>query len=292
MLGKELIMINGKTKLLGVLGWPVEHSFSPLMHNAALAKAGINGAYLPIPVAPAHLNQVVKSLVNMGFIGVNVTIPHKEAVSDLCDFLSPLAAITRSVNTLHFKDQKIYGSSTDAYGAIENLKSHGHSLKNKRIALIGNGGAARALAWAFCLNDPSVDYNIKSLTIVGRNLQKVQNLCLEIGQGHSRLKPGYLAIKDLPSILADTDLVINATSVGMSPNSEDSPFDTSVLESHNIVYDIVYNPIKTKLLCEAELLGCPIVTGLGMLVYQGALSFETWFEQKPDIEIMKKALQI
>ena len=302
-------MIDGTTKLLGVLGWPVEHSMSPVMHNAAIEAAGLNACYVPLPCPPEALGDVIAGLRGMGFLGANVTIPHKQAVIEHLDGLSDEARFTGSVNTLYWEGDRLMGTSTDAPGAVLNLRQAGIELDGKSVVILGTGGAARALAFVLARGSCAgtggnrATYRLPELTILGRHREKVEKLAQDImagtvgggatgtGGGSATgpaVHPGLLA--DFAAVGRDADLIINCTSVGMAPDTAGCPIDPALLEPRHTVYDIVYQPRETVLLREAKRKGCRTVEGIGMLVHQGAASFRTWFGRDPDTEVMFSAL--
>jgi shikimate dehydrogenase len=269
--------INGKTKLLGVFGYPIEHSRSPVMQNALLKHLQINASYLPFSFLPEHLSDAVQAFRTLGFIGANITIPFKEKIIPFIDELDSLSHFTGSVNTLYWKDgiigSTLMGTTTDPYGAIFNLQNAlGSSFQldsSVNVALLGNGGAARAIA--FVLAQKGV-----SLTIVSRNQAKGEALVDDLTQATST-KPKTILFQDFESITEKIDLVINATSVGMSPSINETPLLKNQIRSHQIIYDIVYNPPETLFLKEAKAIGCKVIQGTGMLAAQGAASFAKWF---------------
>lgn len=293
-----MTQINGKTKLLGVFGYPIEHSRSPVMQNALLDHLNINAAYVPLSFLPEQLPNAVQAFRTFGFIGANVTLPFKENIALYVDELDPLSQFTGSVNTLYWKNgvigSTLMGTTTDPYGAIINMKNAlGSSFKlnsSLKIALLGNGGAARAIA--FVLAKHGVQ-----LTIISRNLAKGQLLASELAQVTS-VQPNVCLFQDFDSITDHIDLVLNATSVGMTPFDQESPLKKEQLRSHQIVYDIVYTPPQTQLLKDAKSIGCQTITGTGMLAAQGAASFAKWFEAQSSEEkilfnasFMTKALE-
>ena len=287
-------MIDGTTKLLGVLGWPVEHSMSPVMHNAAIQAAGINACYLPIPCSPGTLGDVIAGLRGMGFLGANVTIPHKQAVIEHLDGLSEESRFTGSVNTLYWEGDRLMGTTTDAPGAVLNLRQAGIELDGKRVTVLGTGGAARALAFALArghcagASGARETFRLPELTLLGRDPGKADKLARDIAAG-TAVRSGRLA--EFAALGAETDLIINCTSAGMVPDTEACPVDPALLKPRHVVYDIVYQPRETVLLREAKRKGCRTVEGIGMLVHQGAASFRTWFGRAPDTEVMFSALE-
>ncbi len=290
-------MIDGTTRLLGVLGWPVEHSMSPVMHNAAILAAGLNACYVPLPCSPEALGEVVAGLRGMGFLGANVTIPHKQAVIGHLDGLSEESRFTGSVNTLYWEGDRLMGTTTDAPGAVLNLRQAGIGLDGKRVAILGTGGAARALAFVLArgccagAGGGRETFRLPELTLLGRDRDKAGSLARDIADrsvADTEVRSGPLA--EFSALGREADLVINCTSAGMAPNVRGCPIDPAFLDARQAVYDIVYQPRETVLLREAKRQGCRTVEGIGMLVHQGAASFRTWFGRDPDTAVMFDAL--
>ena len=291
-------MIDGTTTLLGVLGWPVEHSMSPVMHNAAIQAAGFNGCYVPFPCPPEALGDVLAGLRGVGFLGANVTIPHKQAVVQYLDGLSEESRFTGSVNTLYWEGDRLMGTTTDATGAVLNLRHVGIGLEGRRVTVLGTGGAARALAFGLargrCMGRGGSweTFPLVALTILGRDQQKAGRLAQDIAEGcagKTAVHSGLLS--DFDALASEVDLVINCTSAGMVPDTRGCPIDPSPLEARHVVYDIVYQPRETVLLQEAKRRGCQTVEGIGMLVHQGAASFRNWFKCDPDTAAMFAAIE-
>ena len=311
--------INGKTETLCIFGHPVAHSKSPLMHNALFKELGINAAYLPYAPEPENFADAIKGFRAMKFRGANVTIPYKtqfiktEFLKEprLIDELSPISRFTGSVNTLYWKDGivggTLCGTTTDPYGCVRNLEENGVNTVGKKIALLGNGGAAIAIAFTL------VEQRNK-LTIVCRNRDKGEALANKLNkQFYTGIHAHEMdediktqqffdvqvaTFSDFASISANFDIIINATSVGMSPNDNESPLPAECLHSDQVVCDIVYTPPRTKLLQMAEAKGCKVVTGEGMLVHQGLESFKKWFPAETAnqttsflVNVMRKGLQ-
>ncbi len=290
-------MIDGNTKLLGVLGWSVEHSLSPVMHNAAIEAAGLNACYVPFPCRPEALGEVIAGLRGMGFLGANVTIPHKQAVIEHLDGLSEESRFTGSVNTLYWEGDRLMGTTTDAPGAVLNLRQAGIELDGRKVTILGTGGAARALAFVLArghcagASGGRETFTLPELTILGRNPEKARRLAQDIETGGApatTVQWGHL--KEFPAFEIGIDLIINCTSVGMAPDTHGCPIDPALIEPRHAVYEIVYQPRETVLLREAKRKGCRTVEGIGMLVHQGAASFRTWFGRDPDTEVMFAAL--
>ena len=291
-------MIDGATKLLGVMGWPVEHSMSPVMQNAAIQAAGINACYVALPCAPGDLGQAVAGLRAVGFVGANVTIPHKQAVIEHLDGLTDEARFTGSVNTLYWQGDRLMGTTTDAAGAVSNLRQAGIDLDGRRVTLLGTGGAARALAFALARGSGSdagrgeTAFRLPELTLLGRDRGKADRLAREVAAGAAsttEVRSGLLA--EFAGRGREADIIVNCTSAGMAPDVEGCPIDADLLEPRHVVHDIVYRPRETALLREARQKGCRTVEGIGMLVHQGAASFRSWFGRDADTTAMFEALE-
>ena len=292
-----MAFINGKTETLCIFGHPVAHSKSPAMHNALFGALGINAAYLPYAPEPENFADAIKGFRAMKFRGANVTIPYKTQFVDaetgeprLVDELSPISRFTGSVNTLYWKDGivggTLCGTTTDPYGCIRNLEEQGVEPSNTTVALLGNGGAAKAIAYTLIEQH-------NNLTIVCRSREKGQALAKGLGDGVQ-----VVTFSEFADVSANNKIIINATSVGMSPNIDESPLPAECLHSSQVVCDIVYTPPRTKLLQMAEAKGCKVVTGEGMLVHQGLESFKKWFPAETAnqttsflVNIMRKGLQ-
>lgn len=304
-----LASINGKTETLCIFGHPVAHSKSPAMHNALFDALGINAAYLPYAPEPENFAKAIEGFKAMKFRGANVTIPYKteffnaDGTARLVDELSEISKFTGSVNTLYWKDGivggTLCGTTTDPYGCVRNLEENGVSPSNKKIALLGNGGAAQSIAFTLVEQE-------NELTIVCRTKEKGEALAGSLNkffQSDNACDKNFKTVQvttfgEFASISANFDIIINATSVGMSPNIDASPITDECLHKGQVVCDIVYTPPHTKLLQMAETKGCKIVTGEGMLVHQGLESFKKWFpketENKTNEEltaIMRKGMQ-
>ena len=269
---------NGKTKIIGIFGHPVEHSFSPEMHNVGFEKLDLNYHYIPLPVAPENLEDAVKGFRAMGLQGANVTVPHKISIIPFLDKVSEISEKMGSVNTLYWEEDKLCGTTTDPYGALECLIQNKIALTNQKVALLGTGGAARAIAFAFALDYPEI-----SLTILGRSLEKCQTLSNEIAEKTGR-RFECAEFKNYADIAEEQQIIINATSVGMHPMEGQSPIAKEEIFTHQTVFDIIYNPEITLLMKHAKEQEATVIGGLGMLVYQGVKSFEYWTGQKAPVE--------
>ncbi len=277
--------ITGKSSLVGLIGWPVEHSLSPAMHNAAFANLGLDWAYVPLPVHPDDVHQAIKGMAALNLVGVNVTVPHKQAVMRYLDELSEAARATGAVNTIHIKDGKFFGYNTDAIGFFNSLIEAGCDPKGLHIAVLGAGGAARAVVFALTRAGAA------SVTILNRTAERAAFLIDDLADifPNSHLHFAPLTNEALADLGDDIDLIVNTTSVGMSPNIETCPWPDDVpMPKQATVCDLVYNPLETMLLTRAQEAGLIAIDGIGMLVHQGAYAFETWTGQQAPTEVMRK----
>ncbi len=278
-------MISARTRVCGLIGDPVEHSVSPAMHNAAFSHLRLDYIYLPFRVGGKHLTGAIDGARALGIRGLNVTIPHKVAVIPLLDELDPLAEKIGAVNTIVNDNGILKGYNTDAGGFLKALLHRGVEPQNRRVVLLGAGGASRAISFALAENGAE---------LVILNRQQEIDWAVELAGSISRLsgkevKAFELNEQNLRAALEPADLLVNATSVGMSPNTGQTPVARKLLKPGLVVFDVVYNPIKTRLLTEAEEAGARTIDGINMLVWQGALAFEMWTGLKPPVEIMKAA---
>lgn len=270
--------------LLGVLGDPIKHSKSPLMHKIALQVAGIEGDFVPLHVKPDQLEDAMKGIRAMHFRGVNVTIPHKVEVMKYLDEIDEGARLIGAVNTIVNDNGRLKGYNTDGIGYVRSLKEETSvDLKGARIAVLGAGGAARGVIHALLEERP------ESVIILNRTRDKAEQLALEWTTEAIPVR-GY-SNEDAKSVLATVNVLINTTSVGMSPLSDELPLETSLIPEGIIVSDLIYNPLETRLLRESrEQRGCTVHGGLGMFVYQGAVAFEYFTGVVPAVEQMRAAV--
>lgn len=285
-MGIEIQSVTGKTSLVGVMGWPVEHSLSPAMHNAAFAALGIDWLYVPMPVHPEDVRRAIKGLAALGFVGANVTVPHKQAVMRYIDELSDAARATGAVNTIHIKDGTYYGYNTDAIGFLNSLYEANCDPKGQRVVVLGAGGAARAVVFAFARA------GVSSVTVLNRTAERAAFLVDDLTDTfpNSHLHFAALTGEAILALGDDVDLVVNTTSVGMSPNIEACPWPDDVPMPRQATFcDLVYNPLETKLLARARSEGLNTIDGLGMLVHQGAYALETWTGQQAPVDVMRQA---
>lgn len=279
--------ITGKTKIIGIYGNPIEHSLSPLMHNKAFQALNLDYAYIPFNIKKENLKDAINSIRTLGLVGLNITIPHKEAVITSLDEVSNEARLIGAVNTIVNDNGKLIGYNTDGAGFYQSLiKLTGEIPKNKKIFIIGTGGASRAVAFQLALEEAG------KLILTNRNYQKGYQLAEELANNtKSNIEMVEFKSSKIEDIIPKVDIIINTTPIGMYPNVNDDPIIAPELISPNtIVCDLIYNPYKTLLLRKAEDKGCKVVPGIGMLLYQGVLGFEKWTGVKAPVEIMEKVL--
>ncbi|WP_458094783.1 shikimate dehydrogenase [Roseomonas sp. WA12] len=272
--------LTGKTQLAGLLGWPVSHSRSPLLHGTWLARHGIDGAYVPLPVRPERFAGAVRALADLGFRGANVTIPHKEAALAACDLVEEEARRIGAVNTLVFHpDGQIEGWNTDGWGFLESLaeQAPGFSVASGPAVILGAGGGARAVAHAL------LSAGCPRLTLVNRSPARAEALAEELS-AHG----GRVAVAEAPPLEAAA-LLVNTTSQGMRGQPA-LDIDLAPLPGHAVVADIVYVPLETPLLVAARARGLVGVDGLGMLLHQGRRGFQAWFGAMPAVDAELRAL--
>ncbi len=310
------IRIDGKTQLIGLFGWPLSHTFSPAMHNAAAAAAGLNWVYLPLPVHPDEVETAVSALPALNFRGVNVTVPHKQAVMPFLDEIETGAQAIGAVNTIvvektenkkqktENKKQKtknekrktedgkritarLVGYNTDWSGFLADLDEYGVEVAGRDCVILGAGGSARAVAYGLAKKGARV-------TMLARRVAQAEAVV-------GRLRPFFPnaaiqaeSLTNLAQVVQhqQAPLIVNSTPLGMSPNIDASPWPEELpFPNDTFVYDLIYNPQQTKMMQQALAAGCQAENGLGMLVHQGATSFHLWTGQQPDTKIMRKAIQ-
>ncbi|KON32410.1 hypothetical protein AC478_00215 [miscellaneous Crenarchaeota group-1 archaeon SG8-32-3] len=275
--------ISGKTRVCGVIGDPIGHTLSPTIHNAAFNHLGLDFVFLAFHVKAAELEKAMRGIRGLGIHGLNVTMPHKSAVIGCLDEVDFTVRFLGSANTILNRGGKLSGFSTDGVGALKALLENGVDLSGKKVLLLGAGGAAKAIAFVLV---PEVG----ELAILNRSVEKAEELAETLGHMFNRkVMGGSLSPNTIKTNLRDSDVLLNATSVGMKPNLSQSLVAPEWLRSDLSVMDIVYNPVKTKLTKDAEAAGAKVVSGVEMLIYQGAESFEIWTGKSAPIKVMRKA---
>ena len=279
------IPISGMTRLVGLMGWPVKHSRSPAMHNAAFAALGLDWVYVTFPVRPGQTDMAVRGLAALGFAGANVTAPHKQAVKPYLNELTGAARAVGAINTIIVReDGSLLGDTTDGYGFMADLREHGVEAAGP-VLVVGSGGAARAVTYALAQAGVTV-------AVCGLETNQAQDLCQVIGEALS-LPAGRLSAHPypaaLPKLAPAAHLIVNATSLGMH-DGDQAPWDLSVpFRPDQVVYDLIYHR-PTAFLARAAADGARTIDGLGMLVHQGARAFELWTGHPAPIDTMRAAI--
>lgn len=278
--------MNARFKQVGLIGWPISHSLSPAMHNAAFAELGLEWRYNLFPTKSADLELMLKSFEAKNIVGANVTMPHKQTIVSYLDHVSDDARIMGAVNTIHVKAGEFLGYNTDWVGFMNALNDAGYEPAGMRIAILGAGGAARAACYS--LAQASAD----RITVVNRTVKHGVRLVNDMTEAFPACQIEFkpLSFGTLNQLSANVDLLVNATSVGMHPNVGDSlwPADLTISDK-TICYDVIYKPIYTLFLKQAENTGHTTINGLGMLVHQGVVAFEIWTGQNAPLYTMKEA---
>ena len=295
-------MVDGKTKILGVIGDPIEHTFSPAMHNAGLDALNLNYIYLPFHVKEDRLGECIQGAKAMGIEGLNVTIPHKTNVIKHLDDIDSVASMIGAVNTIQFNFNEnnessnqnnesmvtTKGFNTDGYGCVRAIKEK-TSINNKKVTITGAGGAARAVAFQIASS------GIDELSILNRNASKAESLANDLrsnlGKVGIDITVNSCEIENLKRELDSSDIFIDTTPIGMYPNVDDKPIASAdMLHEELVVNDIVYTPMETSLIKEALKANAEVVYGYKMLLYQGIRSFEIWLGRDAPVDVMEKAL--
>ena len=274
--------IKGSTNIVGLIGHPVGHSFSPQMHNQAFKSLGMDYVYTAFDTETENLKSAITGAKSLNIKGLNVTIPHKINVIEYLDELDEIAKLIGAVNTIDLKTMK--GYNTDGIGAIRAIEEV-TNIKNKNVVIAGAGGASRAISFYIA------KYQAQSLTILNRNVEKAKSLAVDVGMSNliDDVKSGD--VRNIGEYLKDTDILINTTPLGMHPNVDETIASADDMHEDLVVFDAVYNPNETKLLKEAIKAGAKPVYGLKMLLYQGAESFKIWTNIDAPVDEMEKGLR-
>lgn len=269
------MQINGKTRITGLFGYPVEHTLSPAMHNAAFEAMGLDYCYVPFLVHPEYLEDAVKAIRALGLSGVNVTVPHKEKVLLFLDEIHEEASFIGAVNTIVNSDGKLTGYNTDGRGFIQSLLENDISIEAKNILIIGAGGASRAISYY-------LSQKTQTLSLYDIDKEKLEKLVQDL----KKIRNNVSRLDDISNI-EKYQIIINATPLGLK-EKDPLPFNVSLLKKEQTVCDLIYK--QTRLLEEASKKGCVTLNGLGMLLWQGVFAFELWTGKKPPVEVMRDAL--
>ena len=273
-------ILSGRTRTYGIIGCPVEHSFSPLMQNAAFDALKIDARYLAFSVKPEQISQAISGIRALNIHGVNVTVPHKSSVISCLDEISPLAQLIGAVNTIKNMRGRLIGTNTDVSGFIRSLDTLNFSLKHISIALLGAGGSARAVLAGLA------DAGASCIFIHNRTVGRAESLVTEFSQRFQDTQLKSVSVKTI--LETPLDLLVNTTTVGMETDS--SPLDLSQCRKIKHLADLIYSPPQTRLLKQAEELGIPAINGMGMLLYQGCDAFTFWTGQPAPETVMQEQL--
>ncbi len=278
-----MMTASGKTRVCGVIGDPIEHTLSPTIHNAAFNHLKLDFVFLAFRVKAADLENAMQGMKGLGIHGLNVTMPHKNAVIDYLDEVDSTVKFLGSANTILNRAGKLSGFNTDGVGALKALKENDVEVSEKKVLLLGAGGAAKAIAFALA-------EEAGGIAILNRAAEKAAVLADALHHMFGKeIVGGALSPSAVQKKLQDADILINATSVGMHPNINQSLAAPQWLKPSLTVMDIVYNPVETKLAKDAKAAGAKVISGVEMLIYQGAASFEIWTGRSAPIEVMRKA---
>lgn len=287
--------IDARTRLVGVIGWPIEHSLSPAMHNAALAALGLNWRYVAMPVRPGEVTAAVRGMAALGFRGCNVTVPHKAAVLAELDAVARDAAVLGAANTLVMSRdaggcRHIAGHNTDVAGFLGALRAGGCAPQGREAVVVGAGGAARAVVYGLLWAGAA------RVTVLNRTPARAERLAMELTPPQAEAIPPLEAGALTPAALVEAaqgaDLLVNATTVGMWPQVDGSVWPEDVpVPAHLTVYDLVYNPLETRLLRQARAAGARALDGLGMLARQGALALDRWTDAALDVDAVTAQME-
>jgi shikimate dehydrogenase len=280
-------VITGKTKLLGVIGYPIEHSLSPIMHNAAIAHLGLDYAYLPFAIKSEDLEQAIRGFAAIGVQGFNITIPYKQAILPLLTQVTDLAKAVGAVNTVWWTEAGWQGTNTDVEGFLAPLRALKRDWTALSAVILGNGGAARAVVTG------CHQLGCAEIHVVGRDAEKLEEFLDSWLHSPLAINLKVHTWSNLPRLLPTAGLLVNTTPVGMAPYSERSPLSPDALNylsSALIAYDLIYTPRPTLFLQQAEARGAVILDGLEMLVQQGAAALQLWLNQPVPVEVMRRSL--
>jgi len=276
--------ISGKTRVCGIIGDPVDHSLSPVMHNAAFEELTLAFVYVAFRVRREELREAIIGTRSLNLLGLNVTMPHKNAVMRYLDELDPTARSIGAVNTILNNKRRLIGHNTDGIGALKALIENDITPNGKKLLLLGAGGAGKAIAF-------HAAQDVEELVILNRTPQKAKKLAEVLRREfNKKINGNALSTEIIKEELRDADILVNATSVGMHPDIDQSLVPPSLLRPDLCVMDIVYNPLETKLAKDAKAVGAKVVSGIEMLVYQGAASFEIWTNHPAPVKVMKQAV--
>jgi len=278
------VTISGKTHVCAVIGDPIEHSLSPVIQNAAFNALNIDAVYTAFMVKPSEVANALAGIRALGMLGLSVTMPHKEAVIPHLDWVDETAKYLNSVNTIHCKEGKLFGYSTDGIGALEALKKNRANPHGKRVLMLGAGGAARVIAHTLI-------EEVEELVVLNRTVSVAEKLAETLKHKFGKkIIVNSLSPEIIGEKISNSDILLNTTSVGMKNNTDQrSLIALDCLRPDLTVMDIVYNPLETRLIKDAKAAGAKVISGVEMLIYQGAAAFEIWTGHKAPVQVMRKA---
>lgn len=289
---EKVFMITGNTGLYGVIGSPIRHSKSPAIYNFCFDYHGLDNVYLAFEVTEGSCEEFFRSAKTLGIKGFNVTMPCKEIAAKLCDKLSPAAEFARAANTIVNLDGEFFGHNTDGKGVVNDLKDHGVDVKDKKILLFGAGGAARAIMIQCALD------GARTINVFNRNEEKLsvlKEISQEMKAKGNTTEFGFFPTGDVNALadeISDSDIVINATSLGMEPKPDTAVItDPCLLNADQTVYDVVYNPPVTRFMETANTAGCKVIGGGGMLIYQAMEAFKIYTGIDMDVKLVKAHME-
>jgi shikimate dehydrogenase len=277
------MVVSGRTEVFAVIGDPIEHTLSPTMHNAAFEHLRLDFVFVAFRVTPDELENAVRGARALGIRGLNVTMPHKNSVTEFLDEADPAVKFLKAANTILNQRGQLRGFNTDGVGAVKALKNNDVDLAGKKVLLLGAGGAAKAIAFTLAKE-------VDELCILNRDVVKARELASVLAPFGREVVGDEISPNRIQQELQDSDVLINATSVGMTPNASESVVKPGWLKPDLYVMDIVYNPVETRLIRLARGAGAKVINGVEMLLYQGAASFEIWTGCKAPVDVMRNAL--
>jgi len=277
-------MVSGTTNIYGIIGDPVTHTLSPLIHNTSFRKLRLNCIYVPFRVNSVELSHAIKGVRAMSIQGLNVTMPHKLAIIPLIDELDTLAMRIGAVNTIVNNGGKLIGYNTDAAGFVEALLHNGINPKNKKVVVFGAGGVSRAICFALAEQQCEI-------VIINRTSDKAHELANKVSHVSSQMvKSSNISEGNLDELLFGADIVVNATNVGMEGTIGKSVIPAELIHSSMVIFDTIYQPFETQLIMDAKNIGAQVVGGLDMLLWQGAIAFKIWTGFDAPFELMRNEL--
>jgi shikimate dehydrogenase len=281
-------LITGKTKLLGVIGDPVEHSLSPVMHNEAIAHLNLNYVYVPFPIKREELEKAIAGFEAINVVGFNITIPHKQAIIPLLSEVSQTAKMVGAVNTVWRTDGGWCGTNTDVEGFLAPLKKLSLDWQQITPVILGNGGAARAVVVG------CAEMGCPEICVVGRDRDKLEQFKQSWATSPLKAALNVYTWNELAGLVSNTKLLINTTPIGMYPKVDESPVDAAIMDKLSagaIAYDLIYTPNPTQFLVQAQERGAIAIDGLEMLIGQGAAALKIWLQQEVPVEVMRRSLR-